>query len=332
MSLSLFLKEMEVLYPDVRITLLTRETFRPFFISYGNIKLFTPDFKERHSGISGLVRLFADIRKGERIDFVIDLHDVLRSMFLRFLFHISGVPVKKIDKGRHEKRYLITGKKRVWLKHSANRYRDVFIRAGFDLKPVDGPFLLGSPLAASGAVKVPDPKQSCKVGVAPYALHRLKLWPEEYIVNLLRQLRERAGARFWLFGGREEAGMLEALGEKVPGSVVVSGKLSLGEEITLITKLDFMISMDSSNMHMAALTGTKVISIWCATDPMAGFGAWLQPEEYAVRIPVEKLTCRPCTVYGKGSCKRGDHACMVWLTPDIVLRKIEDLGIIRFSK
>jgi ADP-heptose:LPS heptosyltransferase len=89
-----------------------------------------------------------------------------------------------------------------------------------------------------------------------------------------------------------------------------------------------MITMDSSNMHMAALTGTKVISIWGATDPLTGFGAWMQPEDYSVRISSEQLTCRPCTVYGKGKCRRKDHACMKWLTPEIVFQRIINLDIL----
>jgi len=80
-------------------------------------------------------------------------------------------------------------------------------------------------------------------------------------------------------------------------------------------------------MHMAALTGTKVISIWGATDPLTGFGAWMQPDEYSVRIPVDQLKCRPCTVYGKDKCKRKDHACMMWLTSEMVLKRLINLKI-----
>jgi hypothetical protein len=74
---------------------------------------------------------------------------------------------------------------------------------------------------------------------------------------------------------------------------------------------------------MAALTGTKVISIWGGTDPISGFGAWMQPEMHFVRIPAEDLPCRPCTIYGKGECRRGDFACMKWLTPEMVFSKVE---------
>jgi hypothetical protein len=56
---------------------------------------------------------------------------------------------------------------------------------------------------------------------------------------------------------------------------------------------------------------------------LSGFGAWMQPEDFFVSIPNTELTCRPCTTFGKGECRRGDMACMNWLTPEIVFNKIE---------
>jgi ADP-heptose:LPS heptosyltransferase len=114
---------------------------------------------------------------------------------------------------------------------------------------------------------------------------------------------------------------------RVPGSENLVGKLNLDEELALMSRLDIMIAMDSSNMHMAALVGTKVISIWGGTDPLSGFGAWTQPPAYSISIPVDELTCRPCTTFGKGTCSRGDFACMNWLTPEIVYNKLNNLKI-----
>jgi ADP-heptose:LPS heptosyltransferase len=323
------LKEMSEQYPEVRITMLTRETFRPFFGSFKNTDLFIPDFKNRHAGFFGLIRLFSDIRKGQHIDHVIDLHDVIRSMVLRTFFWLSGLPVNKINKGRKQKKALISGKQKSWLKHSAERYRDVFQKAGYNLKPGNGPWLIPSDESCATANKLMGLTSGLSIGVAPCAKHFLKMWPEEYMTVLLNMIVERTDARFWLFGGRDEAEKVSELQKKVPRSELVAGKITLGDEIALMAKLDFMISMDSSNMHMAALAGTKVISIWGATDPMAGFGAWKQPDQFALRISVDELTCRPCTVFGKGECKRGDHACMEWMTPALVIQRIEDLRILK---
>jgi ADP-heptose:LPS heptosyltransferase len=308
--------------------MLTRETFRPFFASYRNLDLFTPDFSKRHAGFPGLIRLFNDLRKAQHFDYVIDLHDVIRSMVLRFLFRITGVPVSIIDKGRREKKALITGKDKRQLTHSSDRYREVFKKAGYDLKPSDGPWIIPDTEDLAHAMKLIGLTSGKNIGVAPYAMHVLKLWPEEYMIVLMKMIRERSDSKFWLFGGREEAEGLVRIQKHVPGTEIASGRLPLGGEIALMSKLDFMISMDSSNMHMAALAGTKVISVWGATDPLAGFGAWSQPDEFAVRISETELTCRPCTVFGRGECRRGDHACMEWLTPAIVLKRLVDLNLI----
>lgn len=315
-------------YPDVELVLLTRPAFKPFFYNVSGLSLFFPDFKKRHKGLSGIFRLYHDIVREEDVDCVIDLHDVLRSKILRFIFRLSGVPVSVIDKGRKEKRDLISGKKKVQLKHSVNRYCDAFERAGFPVEPLQETSIAPSTEALLVTESMIENKGELIIGVAPYAKHKLKMWPEENMIRLLSLISEKHKCRFWLFGGFEDSEKLASFQKRVPGSVNLIGKLNLSEELALMSRLNFMIAMDSSNMHMAALTGTKVISIWGGTDPLSGFGAWMQPKEYFVSIQVDQLKCRPCTTFGKGECKRGDFACMVWLTPEIVFEKLSNLKII----
>ena len=87
-----------------------------------------------------------------------------------------------------------------------------------------------------------------------------------------------------------------------------------------MSHLDVMISMDSSNMHMASLTNTPVISVWGATHPYAGFMGWGQSEENVVQIP---LDCRPCSIFGQKPCLRGDYACMRNIAPEAIVEKVE---------
>ncbi len=321
------LKEMER-YPETEITLLTRSGFKAFFSPSDRLSLFFPDFRGRHKGIAGLFRLHRDLKKQGKIDHVLDLHDVIRSKVLRFLFRLDGIPVSVIDKGRKEKRELITGKRKEQLRHTVMRYCDVFTEAGFVLNPTDKQSIVPTPAGLKKAEELLGTVRVLNIGVAPYALHKLKMWPEDNMISLMRLISEKHSVRFLLFGGKDESDQLEMIKKKVTGSVNLAGILSLEEELAVMSKLDFMIAMDSSNMHMSALVGTKVISIWGGTDPLNGFGAWMQPTEYSIRIPVEELTCRPCTVYGKGECARGDFACMVWLTPGMVYRKLSDLKLL----
>jgi len=312
-------------YPDIEIVLLTRPAFKPFFTSIDGLRFFFPDLKKNHKGLSGILSLYRDITRQEKIDCVIDLHDVLRSKILRSLFRIAGVPVHVIDKGRNEKKSLISGRKKVRLKHSVERYCDVFAKAGFPVTPLKGVCIVPSSDALTRILSITGQDGELNIGVAPYAKHKLKMWPEDNMITILRLIAEKHKCRFLLFGGSEDAEKMAAFQAKVPGSVNLVGKLSLDEELALMSRLDIMIAMDSSNMHMAALVGTKVISIWGGTDPFSGFSAWNQPDDFSLRIPFDELTCRPCTIYGKGECKRGDFACMNWLTPEQVFNKIDKI-------
>ncbi len=320
------LKGMRKQYPSIEIILVTRSAFAPFFASVGGLRLIFPDFKKRHKGFFGMVRLYKDIRKHYQIDHVIDLHDVIRSKLLRILFWVSGVPVSAIDKGRREKKQLVRGMKKNQLMHSVERYCDVFSRAGYPVDPEEEELIVSSTSSQTKISSLLGDEEVLNIGVAPYAKHKLKMWPEEYMVSLLKMISEKHKCRFWLFGGKEDSERLKELNQKIPGSVNLEGTLGLDEELAFMSILDLMIAMDSSNMHMAALAGTKVVSIWGGTDPLGGFGAWMQDDSMSVRIPVDDLTCRPCTVYGKGECRRGDLACMIWLSPEKVFEKIEQLN------
>jgi len=315
-------------YPGAEIVLVTRPAFKPFFYSMERLTLFCPDLRHRHKGIAGLVRLFRDISGTGRFDAVIDLHDVLRSKVLRLFFRLKGIPAYVIDKGRSGKRSILSGGNKKKLQHSVVRYCETFARAGFPVILTSGPWILPDPEALSKTETLAGAGEEFKIGVAPYAKHKLKMWPEKNMAALLGLIGEKYRAKFFLFGGADESEKLSAFQSGIKNSVNTAGALSLSEELALMSRLDLMIAMDSSNMHMAALSGTKVVSIWGGTDPLTGFGAWMQPDEHFVRVPVDELTCRPCTIYGKGECSRGDLACMNWLTPEIVFRKIENLGIL----
>ena len=69
-------------YPEIELVLLTRQTFKSFFYSIKGLQLFFPDLKDRHKGLLGIFRLYKDIILQGRIDYVIDIHDVLRSKIL----------------------------------------------------------------------------------------------------------------------------------------------------------------------------------------------------------------------------------------------------------
>jgi ADP-heptose:LPS heptosyltransferase len=77
-----------------------------------------------------------------------------------------------------------------------------------------------------------------------------------------------------------------------------AGKLSLEEELALISNLDLMLSMDSGNAHLAAMLGVKVITIWGVTHPFAGFAPFNQPDDYALLADRNLFPLIPTSIYG----------------------------------
>jgi ADP-heptose:LPS heptosyltransferase len=309
-------------YPGEEMVFVTKKPFDRFVSDIPGVRVFLSDHHGRHRGIPGVFRVHRDLRKEYDITAVADLHDVLRSKLLRFLFRMQGCRVASIDKGRSEKKRLTKGRATEPLKHTVERYSDVFAGAGFPVKSVPGPWL--KPTINGLEKSAPRIRESHGhlIGVAPLAKHKLKMWPTDKMVAMLNMAAAKIDCTIFLFGSPDEAEMISEIAAKIRGSVAMAGRIGLEEEIALISKLDLMIAMDSSNMHLAAMLGVNTLSIWGATHPWAGFSAWGMPEENQIQIPVSDLTCRPCTVYGKGECRRGDLACLNWLTPEKVLAKV----------
>ncbi|HUW93745.1 MAG TPA: glycosyltransferase family 9 protein [Bacteroidales bacterium] len=314
-------------WPEEELVFVTKKPFDRFITGIPGVKVFLSDHHGRHRGLRGVFRVYSDLRKEYDITAVADLHDVLRSKLLSFLFRLSGCKVASIDKGRAEKRLLTKGRIGLPLKHTVERYSSVLAGAGYPLTLVQGPWLKPSESGLEKSAPLINKSHGHLVGVAPLAKHTLKMWPSEKMVAMLNMLTMKTDCTIFLFGSPDEAERITTLSSLVHGSEAMAGRIGLEEEIALISRLDLMIAMDSSNMHLAAMLGVNTLSIWGATHPWAGFSAWEMPSDNQIQIPITDLTCRPCTIYGKGECRRGDLACLNWLTPEKVLEKVlEKLG------
>ena len=308
-------------YPSCEILFVSRPFAKDLIDSIEDVDFFSVDFKSDYKGFGGLIKLFSDLNKFGKWDLVADLHNVLRTKIITFLFRLKGVKCVSIDKGRKEKKALCKRSGKIFkpLLSTVERYRLVFEKGGFKIKLTDFPGKEIYGTCTSSLAKELAVIETPKIGIAPFAKHIWKMLPESKMINLISIL-EKQNINIYLFGGRgEEAEKLEiwsAFSNKIHN---LAGKLSMKEELEVMSVLDLMISMDSANMHLASLTATPVISIWGATHPYAGFYGLGQPEENAVQIDMK---CRPCSIFGNKPCYRGDFACMNSITEDMVVEKV----------
>ncbi|MBR9997656.1 MAG: glycosyltransferase family 9 protein [Cyclobacteriaceae bacterium] len=314
------------------ITLATRPLYAPFFEGIPRLDLFICDFDGEYAGLKGIFRLFKNLKSRKKYDSVIDLHGVLRTRILNMLFQSSGLNIHSINKGRDEKKQLIRGKIFRPLKNTLERYVETFSSFNLKFNFPDTPVLMvrdDSVREADIFIRQKGVADEILIGVAPFTLHELKTWPLQYTEQLIQLLENRFNAFVFLFGGAEkEIMLLEKLSRGHPKRMNLAGKFSLGTQLAFIQKMKFMVTMDSANMHLAALSGIKTVTIWGGTHPYAGFSAYQQAGERNIQISKKELPCRPCTVFGAGTCKRGDFACMNWLTPQVVYEKIRAMNLL----
>ncbi|MCP9610650.1 glycosyltransferase family 9 protein [Coprobacter tertius] len=312
-------------YPDVEFTMLTSEAGSRLFLSPpGNLTVIVAEVHGRHAGVKGIYRLFRELN-APRYDGVVDLHDVLRTKWLRLLFLSSGIPTAHIDKGRPEKKRLTARRHKIkkQLKTSFSRYADVFGRFGFVLPVSFIPFTKEQlPLIPDFVKYFTDNKIG--IGIAPFAQHIGKIYPEDKMKDVIRLLSQSGEYRIFLFGGGEkESAVLNEWACEYPDVVSLAGKkYGLENEMALMSRLIAVISMDSANMHLASLVGTPVISVWGATHRYAGFLGWGQKIENVVDVD---LSCRPCSIYGNKSCWRKDYACLYRINSRRIIDCVEKI-------
>jgi len=304
-------------YPDLHIDFVTTPFFKRLFINPpANLHVHGMDIKKDYKGLGGMIRLIKAL-SALKPDMVADLHNVGRTWVIDQWFRLTGVKVAMLDKMRHARR-------RVLRKGEAQpgfigRYADVFSRLGFPIKlDFDTLFPEGVPEAGS-EIKHPA------VGIAPFARYYNKTYPADLMRAVVENLTRR-GVNVYLFGGRgREAELLGTWTAYNDRCHSLAGRFTLEEEIALMARLDVMVSMDSANQHMAALTGTPVVSLWGSTTPACGFMAYRQDKANAL---VAGLECQPCTIAGSAECPRGTLDCFHELSPervaDAVMRLLPD--------
>ena len=287
-------------YPDIRITVLSRKFARPLFDDLApNVNFMEADVSKEYHGVRGLNALYRRL-VAKQFTKVADLHNVLRSEYLRLRFNL-GLPT------------------------SFENYAAVFERLGYpvDLKNFRSIFPPeGGNLNMLPAIFGPKKSFEQWIGIAPFAAHEGKIYPPRLMEQVLyRLIQQYPKGRFFLFGRGEEEEKYYQMWCAQYRQCVWVGKHcgDMYSELILMSHLDVMLSMDSANMHLASLTGIPVVSVWGATHPMAGFLGYNQDPENVIQIDLE---CRPCSIYGNKPCQRGDYACLQNIPPERIVERI----------
>jgi ADP-heptose:LPS heptosyltransferase len=299
-------RQVAAAHPELQVTMLSRKQVAPLFKNMpSNVHFYGADLKGRHRGIKGLNLLLKDIAY-KQFDLIADMHNVLRSRWLVLRMLLAHKKVATLRKGRIKKWLLTNTRYNEALIPTIQRYWNVLNQLGIHVSRNEGSY-------------VEHDRKG--YGIAPFAAHQGKIYPLDKMEKVVEML-SMTGESVYLFGaGDKEREILLAWEGRYTNVYSLVGKYSMDEEIDLMGRLRVMITMDSANMHLASIAGTRVVSVWGATHPQAGFLGYGQKESDCVQRL--DLACRPCSIYGNKPCKFGDYRCFN-IDSEEIMRKIED--------
>lgn len=317
------LRAFSIQYPEVKITVVSRPFFEPFFNDISNLSFFPIDLKGRHKGFLGLWRLFLDLLKLDFTD-VADLHNVLRSQVVRTFFKLYGTKVAATDKGRADKKALTRTENKIFepVKSMFDRHLETFEKLGFSID-LSNPTFPRKANLSNEIIEIIGFNNQKLIGIAPFAQYESKVYPLDLMQSVIDELAKEENHKILLFGGgNEEVQKLNQLKANHINVIVIAGKLKLKPELELISNLDVMLSMDSGNAHLAAMFGVKVISLWGATHPYAGFKPFNQPLENCITSNRSQYPLLPTSIYGNKMVE-GYEEVMRSILPEVIIEKVK---------
>ncbi len=309
-------------HPNIRVTVVSRPFFKPFFKGMQRVDFYPVDVKKKHKGFLGLIRLYRDIKK-IKPDYFADFHNVLRAQIVRTLCKLSGVPTAALDKGRAAKKALTRAENKVFqpVQTMVENHLQTLSKLGFSVA-VQHPTFPAVPNLAPELEEYSKEAGKMWIGIAPFAQYDSKVYPLDLMQKVVDELAEQENNLIFLFGGGEkEIALLNQLKRDNYNVIVMAGKVKLEVEMNLIQHLDVMLSMDSGNAHIAAMLGVKVVTLWGATHPYAGFAPFNQPLEYCLTADREKYPLLPTSVYGNKKVE-GYEDAMRTIDPSLVCNKV----------
>ena len=122
-------------YPNVRITMLSKPFARPFFEELApNVGFMEADINAEYYGIKGLNALYRRLT-AKKFTAIADLHNVLRSNYLRMRFNVDNYRVAHINKHRKQRKALTRNNNKVFkpIPTAFDNYKKVFEELGYPI-------------------------------------------------------------------------------------------------------------------------------------------------------------------------------------------------------
>jgi len=239
--------------------------------------------------------------KDEKYDYIIDLHNSLRSKILKSKLRIKSFSV---DKKNWSKWLMVNFKKKITITHIVDRYIDTLKSLGVknDGKGLD--FYYSKDDNLFNKYKIPESYICISLG----AKHFTKKIPPKLITEIISNLDNN----IVLIGGKDVKEELYLIEKSIKGRVInLVGKINIAQSAQIIENSQKVLTSDTGMMHIAAALKKETIVLWGNTVPEFGMYPYYgNHNTNSINFEVKDLRCRPCSKIGFGKCPKGHFKCM----------------------
>ena len=282
---------------QVELHYLTKSTYTPL--------LKANPYIDKIHGLDGSLSSIINELKKEKFDYIIDLHNNLRTARVKAALKTKSGSFRKLNiqkwltvnlkmdvlpKIHIVDRYLATAAKLEI--YNDDEGLDYFIPAEDEVEPPSLP-----PEFSTGYI-----------GLVIGAKFTTKAMPTKKIITICNAINKP----ILLLGGPEDHKIGEEITQNCPGALYnACGKYNINQSASLVRQADSIISHDTGLMHIAAAFKKDVISVWGNTIPQFGMTPYLPTGKGSSKIiEAQDLNCRPCSKLGFNQCPKKHFNCM----------------------
>ncbi len=294
---------------------LTKATFK-------DLLLHNPHVSHVHL-LEDSFKAVVSLLQAEHFDFIIDLHNNLRSWRVS---HALSLPTARFDKYNWTKYRMTRFQTRgLQVPHIVERYGATLGKLGLALDEGGLEFYIPEGISAQAQENLTNSPIGGQLGdvlaVVLGASYTTKRWISSHFVELLQRLQRPV----LLLGGKDMMEEAREISESltVPFFNLV-GKVGLLESAASMRLCEAVLAHDTGFMHIAAAFQMKIFSLWGNTVPEFGMTPYKTPHEV---LEVNSLSCRPCSKLGFDDCPQRHFKCMQDLSPEEVFNRIQSSSL-----
>ncbi len=313
-------------FPDTRITMLVKPVVKDAVIDNTVVdEVIVLDYRAKENSFGKMRDLIKEIRR-RKFDLAISFDRKLRPALITFLAGIPRrvCPSKVFDDNKSRVTLLYTDV--VEISHDLNKtlqaetYQEI-VRKFFKLEGHAEPVFPKKPSPVAEELLSRLPPAKFKIALCAKGTFPLKTWSKEYFAEVVRELRSKYDAAFFIVGAPNDRAYADEVIAACGGGGIENfcGETSLTDLAELFRRADLFITVDTGAAHIAATTGVKMVTMYGCTSP----DRWHPINPNAVAL-TSREPCCPCTFKVEDCPTYPKPACLHNVTPAQVLETIRN--------